>query len=109
MSSIAVINAGSSSIKFAVFQAASTPSLLLRGQIEGIGATPRAKLSDPGGKLLVEESMTRLPDQAARSIVGSEGLSLRVCQPSTLRIVICPEAKRAQNNMAAVSAEGRTV
>ena len=44
MSIIAVINAGSSSIKFAVFQAASTPSLLLRGQIEGIGATPRAKL-----------------------------------------------------------------
>lgn len=56
MSSIAVINAGSSSIKFAVFQAASTPSLLLRGQIEGIGATPRAKLLDPEGKLLHEES-----------------------------------------------------
>src|SRR5262249_23091765 len=56
MSSIAVINAGSSSIKFAVFQSASTPSLLLRGQIEGIGTTPRAKLSDPRGKLLVEES-----------------------------------------------------
>ena len=53
--------------------------------------------------------MKRLPDQAARSIVGSERFSLRVCQPSTLRIVICPEASRAQNNMAAVSAEGRTV
>jgi acetate kinase len=56
MSSIAVINAGSSSVKFAVFQAASTPSLLLRGQIEGIGATPRAKLSDPEGNLLHKES-----------------------------------------------------
>jgi acetate kinase len=56
MSSIAVIDAGSSSIKFAVFQSAATPSLLLRGQIEGIGTTPRAKLSDPRGKLLVEES-----------------------------------------------------
>jgi acetate kinase len=56
MSSIAVINAGSSSIKFAVFQSASTPSLLLRGQIEGVGTTPRAKLSDPRGKLLLEES-----------------------------------------------------
>ena len=56
MSSIAVINAGSSSIKFAVFQAASTPALLLRGQIEGIGATPRAKLLDAEGKLLREES-----------------------------------------------------
>jgi acetate kinase len=56
VSSIAVINAGSSSIKFAVFQAASSPSLLLRGQIEGIGTAPRARLSDPGGTLLVEES-----------------------------------------------------
>jgi acetate kinase len=56
MSSIAVINAGSSSIKFAVFQAASSPSLVLRGQIEGIGTAPRARLSDPGGKPLVEES-----------------------------------------------------
>lgn len=56
MSSIAVINAGSSSIKFAVFQAASSPSLVLRGQIEGIGTAPKAKLSDPGGKPLVEES-----------------------------------------------------
>jgi acetate kinase len=55
MSSIAVINAGSSSIKFAVFHALSTPALLLRGQIEGIGATPRATLSDAEGKQLVEE------------------------------------------------------
>jgi acetate kinase len=56
MSSIAVINSGSSSIKFAVFQAALPPVLVLKGQIEGIGATPRAKLSDANGKLLVEET-----------------------------------------------------
>jgi hypothetical protein len=34
---------------------------------------------------------------------------VRLCQPSTFRIVICPEANNAQNNMAAVSALGRTV
>ena len=33
----------------------------------------------------------------------------RVCQPSTLRMLIWPEASRAQNSMAAVSAEGSTV
>src|SRR5690349_21511535 len=33
----------------------------------------------------------------------------RVRQPSTLRMVIWPEASRAQNNIAAVSAEGSTV
>jgi hypothetical protein len=32
-----------------------------------------------------------------------------VCQPSTLRMLICPEASSAQNNIAAVSADGRTV
>lgn len=32
-----------------------------------------------------------------------------VCQPSTLRMVICPEASSAQNSMAAVSGDGSTV
>jgi hypothetical protein len=32
-----------------------------------------------------------------------------VCQPSTLRMLIWPEASSAQNNTAAVSAEGSTV
>src|SRR6266436_1709815 len=32
-----------------------------------------------------------------------------VCQPSTLRMLICPEASSAQNIMAAVSADGSTV
>ena len=57
MSSIAVVNAGSSSIKFAVFDAAAEPSLRLKGQIEGIGATPRAKLSDAQGKGLLQENL----------------------------------------------------
>jgi hypothetical protein len=32
-----------------------------------------------------------------------------VCQPSTLRIMICPQASGAQNNVAAVSADGSTI
>ncbi len=55
MSSIAVVNAGSSSIKFAVFDAGPEPALRLKGQIEGIGAAPRAKLSDAQGNVLVQE------------------------------------------------------
>jgi acetate kinase len=55
MSPIAVVNAGSSSIKFAVFDASETPTLRLKGLIEGIGATPRAKLSGPGGETLLTE------------------------------------------------------
>jgi hypothetical protein len=37
------------------------------------------------------------------------GFVASVCQPSTLRMLICPEASSAQNNIAAVSADGRTV
>src|SRR5437660_11441218 len=36
-------------------------------------------------------------------------LLARVCQPSILRMLICPEASNAQNNIAAVSADGSTV
>ncbi len=57
MSSIAVVNAGSSSIKFAVFDAAADPLLRFKGQVEGIGATPRAKLSDAQGTLLAQEEL----------------------------------------------------
>src|SRR3954466_7785170 len=52
--------------------------------------------------------MTVLP-QAAGSIMLLAGGCPRVCQPSTLRMLIWPEASRAQNSMAAVSAEGSTV
>ena len=37
------------------------------------------------------------------------GFVARLCQPSTLRMLIWPEASSAQNNMAAVSADGSTV
>ncbi|MFN7001327.1 MAG: acetate/propionate family kinase, partial [Elioraea tepidiphila] len=44
---ILVINAGSSSVKFALFDATtSAPRRLLRGQVEGIGATPRLRFRD---------------------------------------------------------------
>src|SRR6058998_2773245 len=37
------------------------------------------------------------------------GFSASVFQPSTLRMLIWPEASKAQNNIAAISAEGSTV
>src|SRR4026208_1566813 len=37
------------------------------------------------------------------------GFVASVCQPSTFRIVLCPEASSDQNNIAAVSADGSTV
>lgn len=59
MSTVATINAGSSSLKFAVFQGSSAPALLLRGQIEGIGVEPRARLVDAQGAPLAQQSYAR--------------------------------------------------
>jgi acetate kinase len=56
MSSVAVVNAGSSSLKFAIFQDAAPPALRLKGLIEGIGATPRLRLANAAGDALATET-----------------------------------------------------
>ncbi|MGH6911025.1 MAG: hypothetical protein ACREEG_12630, partial [Phenylobacterium sp.] len=47
---IAVINAGSSSIKFATYDAGGEETLLFRGQIERIGVAPRLTVADAMGE-----------------------------------------------------------
>lgn len=63
-----VLNAGSSSLKFCVFQrpAGEIWHLAARGQIEGIGTSPRLSAKDAGGESLVNQ------DVAARD--GKEAL-----------------------------------
>lgn len=53
---VAVINAGSSSIKFALCEAANDAKILFRGQVGGIGVDPRLKVSDAQGLSLMERS-----------------------------------------------------
>jgi len=48
--SIAVINAGSSSIKFALYDAVADGPALFRGQIEGIGVKPHLKVRNTQGE-----------------------------------------------------------
>jgi acetate kinase len=52
---IAVLNAGSSSIKFALYEASEEGALLLRGQVESIGLSPRLKVTDAAGTVLAEQ------------------------------------------------------
>jgi acetate kinase len=52
--SVAVLNAGSSSIKFALYDIAHDLALLYRGQIEKIGTTPKLKVVDGAKKTVVE-------------------------------------------------------
>jgi acetate kinase len=63
---ILVINAGSSSIKFSVFETAPDRSVLAgaHGQIEGIGNSPRLEVSDVRGGKIVDKS-TRASDHEA--------------------------------------------
>jgi len=53
---LAVLNAGSSSLKFAVYEAAPGEPLLFKGQLDGIGVSPRLVLKDARGEPLEERS-----------------------------------------------------
>ena len=56
-----VLNAGSSSLKFCVYRRpeAGTWNLEARGQIEGIGTSPRLSAKDGAGGVLVNEPLSR--------------------------------------------------
>lgn len=51
---IAVVNAGSSSIKFAIFQHCAEQQLLFGGQVEQIGVAPRLTVRDSDGGSILE-------------------------------------------------------
>jgi acetate kinase len=55
---IAVLNAGSSSIKFAMYEPGADGKLLLRGQVERIGHAPRLEAKDGAGKILAEHDLS---------------------------------------------------
>src|SRR5215475_2428384 len=54
-----VLNAGSSSLKFCVFRRSEMENWRLeaRGQIEGIGTSPRLSVKDGGGARLADEAL----------------------------------------------------
>jgi acetate kinase len=58
--SILVVNAGSSSLKFSIFQstAADVLNLALRGQIDGLGTRPHLRVKDAGGATLEDRDYT---------------------------------------------------
>ena len=93
---IAVINAGSSSIKFAVFDDDANQSLRFRGQIEKIGVAPALTVEGPDGEKVAEKewsakeldhrSGTRIILQQAIALLGGEtveGIGHRVVHGGT--------------------------
>ena len=62
MSHVLTLNSGSSSIKFALYAGGADPVEQLRGQVEGLGATPRLKLKMQDG---TEEARDLTPAEGA--------------------------------------------
>ena len=58
MEAILVVNAGSSSVKFQIFEiaAAGDPRRLLKGQMDGIGTQPRLRAESGDGSPLIDKS-----------------------------------------------------
>src|SRR5579862_7214938 len=56
---ILVLNAGSSSVKFSVFETARDRALTaeVEGQVESIGASPRLAVADAAGRSLAEHAL----------------------------------------------------
>lgn len=93
---IAVMNAGSSSIKFAVFNDDADQSLLFRGQVEKIGVAPSLSVEGPDGANLVNNewgakevdhnSATKIILQTCIALLGGEaveGIGHRVVHGGT--------------------------
>jgi acetate kinase len=79
MDTILVVNAGSSSVKFQVFETDRKSGLnrLIKGQIDGIGVRPKLRATASDGKLLIDESYApeRISDVA--TALGAGGTWLR--------------------------------
>ena len=75
---VAVLNAGSSSIKFALYRADQELGLLFRGQIQGIGAKARLKVLDDRQRIVAERALAdnALDHRAATEDILRTGRSL---------------------------------
>ena len=66
---IAVINAGSSSIKLSVYTAEAEPALLAKGVLEGIGTSPRARICGRDGIVLARQEPGPVDHDAATHVL----------------------------------------
>jgi hypothetical protein len=95
---ILVINAGSSSIKFSVFETGADRSLspAAHGEVEGIGTALRLAVTDPQGRNLVERPVAGancdyMPIPS--SFFTLRNLKLSAVVPSRLRAAALPTGR----------------
>jgi acetate kinase len=80
---IAVINAGSSSIKFALFEGGAGSAVLFRGQVENLGVAPKLTVKDAGGEGILERSWpaSELDHASATKVILDTALDLLGGEP----------------------------
>lgn len=80
---IAVLNAGSSSIKFALYDSGTDGALLYRGQIERIGVGPHLEVRDAAGRVVAERKWPdrALDHHAATAEILAQGQALLAGRP----------------------------
>jgi acetate kinase len=78
---IAVLNAGSSSVKFALYEAGDAGALLYRGQVEQIGLAPRLKVSDGQGNPVARRKYEQLDHRSATAEILKLGRELLAGRP----------------------------
>mgnify|MGYP001051868722 CR=1 FL=1 len=70
-----VVNAGSSSIKFKLYQVVGEDiALVFGGAVDGIGTRPRLKAKDHAGATLIERSFGAFDGQVIREVKERHGL-----------------------------------
>jgi acetate kinase len=80
---IAVLNAGSSSIKFALFTNESDQRLVFRGQVENLGVAPRMTVHDADGGQVLENDWgaEQLDHRTATKIIFETAIGLLAGKP----------------------------
>jgi acetate kinase len=79
MDTILVANAGSSSVKFQIFEVeqGGGPRRQLKGQIDGVGSRPRLRASTADGKVLVDRSYDKDAVRDVTAALATAGAWLR--------------------------------
>jgi acetate kinase len=79
MDTILVVNAGSSSVKFQVFETNGTSDLtrLIKGQMDGIGTRPRLRAAAADGTVLIDEAYARERVADVAAALATAGAWLR--------------------------------
>ena len=89
MDAILVVNAGSSSVKFQIFdqRASGDPQRLIKGQFDGIGTRPRLRAEARDGKRLIDKTYPAQEIGDVATAIGFAGNWLRETQKIELAAV----------------------